>query len=573
MSDINKAKGQLLRFAELQNQAGLSDQQEQDSAFGASIRKAAVHAVPANTQVSGFLDHLIVDNSLPVYVTSVDGMLLHVNEKFQELADVMGDVSLSPGPLQIMNKMPAPTMQPIIQDVLASQSTVKAEETLTIRGKQFVFQGRHMPVCNARGDIIAIAGTYEDITNLTKAVEDSKNIHARYQDFARAGSDWMWELSEEMKVKTLSNRFTAVVGQPAMMFIGSKLEQFGEFKANMEGSDEGLEAIAMKKPFRDQLFIIKDYNGLEQCFHMSGVPVFDRQSGEFQGYRGVGKDVTERYEQAEKVKLEKQRLEDTLADLTRNNIALDVTTKAAKDALKTKNDFLATMSHELKTPLNAIIGFAESFIGQKFGTLNDEYRSYAEDIHSAGVHLQSLITDIMDVTLLESGALSLSTTAVSVHSVVSRASNFVAGQAREKSIEFEIQGIDPDLHILADEKRVLQIMINLLNNAVKFTGDGGRIGINVDPAACEHLAITVWDSGIGISVHDQERIFDKFQQVTDDLYARRQNGIGMGLHICRGLAEAMSGKIKLSSEEGKGSRFTVLLPLASDYDDDDIDFI
>lgn len=581
MNDYKKASAQLLRFAEMQEKAGLNTQtadtagqgSSDDGAFGATIKKSDAYMVPANQQVSGFLDHLIIDNSLPVYVSSVDGMLLHVNEKYQELASILGDVSLSPGPVQIMNKMPAPTMQSVVQDVLASGTTVKAEENLTIHGKRYVFQGRHMPVCNARGDIIAVAGTYEDITNLTKTVEEAKQTHARFQDFARASSDWMWELNEDLKVKSLSNRFTAVVGQPAMMFIGSKLEQFGGFEENLQGKNDGLEAMKKRKPFRDQLFIIEDYNGTVQKFHLSGVPVFNRQNGEFMGYRGVGNDVSERYAQAQKAQEASMQLQDALADLTRNNIALDVAKQEAQAALKTKNEFLAAMSHELRTPLNAVIGFAESFIGQKFGDLNADYLNYAGDIHSAGKHLLSLINDILDVTQMESGTLKLQQSAVPVNDLITKVMHYVQIEAQDKEIILQASDFNQDLFAFADERRVTQILINLLNNAVKFTPEKGKVGVEVEMAQCQHIAISVWDTGIGIASEHLEKIFGKFEQVTEDFYARKQNGSGLGLHISKGLAEAMGGRLTVSSQEGQGSKFTLYLPLADDTIEDDIDFI
>jgi signal transduction histidine kinase len=274
-------------------------------------------------------------------------------------------------------------------------------------------------------------------------------------------------------------------------------------------------------------------------------------------------DVTSRYEQAEEAASIRSNLEGLLAELTRKNMALDVASEQATSALRAKNEFLAAMSHELRTPLNAIIGFAEAFEAQTFGGLDGAYIGYAKDIRKSGQHLLGLINDILDVAVIESGGLSLQIDELDLQAMVDKAAHMNADSARKKGINVDALEVETDLHIRADDRRFTQILVNLLSNAIKFTPEGGSIGIKVEqPKGDDVVALTVWDTGIGISEEQQAHIFDKFHQVTEHIYSRTQEGTGLGLHISRELARKMDGDITVASTEGQGSQFTVTIPLS-----------
>ncbi|NVJ96846.1 MAG: PAS domain-containing protein [Alphaproteobacteria bacterium] len=544
-----------------------------ESAFGASISREDNHDFAANEQVLGLVSRILVDESLPFYVCALDGTVIHLNDHYKTLDNALGDVTLAPGESKYLGRYAVPSLKPVIDDVLACETTVRAEEIVSISGRDRVFLGRHTPVKNERGEIIAIAGTYEDVTVQVRGIEEANRTQARFQDFARASSDWFFECDADMRIRSLSERFTAIVGQPASLFIGSKFEQFGRFEENLEKRFEGAQAIRMRKPFREQLFVITEPSGGEMKFHLSAVPVFDRQSGDFRGYRGVGMDVTARYVQAAEAEHIRRNLETLLKELTRKNMALDEATEQATTALRAKNEFLAAMSHELRTPLNAIIGFAEAFESETFGDLDTAYVGYATDIRKSGQHLLGLINDILDVAVIESGGLSLNIDEQELGQLLTKAVHMNIDAARQKRLEVSGLDVVTDLCVKADDRRTTQILVNLLSNAIKFTPEGGAIGLEVE--AQEHLgkvAITVWDTGIGISEEHAEHVFEKFHQVTEHIYSRTQEGTGLGLHISRELARKMEGDITLESTVGAGSRFTVLLPV-SDGRNMDSDYI
>ncbi len=544
-----------------------------DVPFGASVGRAAPQSMPANEQVLGLISRILVDESLPFYVCALDGTVIHFNDHYKKLDKSLGEVTLAPGQGKHAGRFQVPSLQPVIEDVLASETTVRAEEIVAISGRDRVFLGRHTPVRNETGDIIAVAGTYEDVTVQVRGIDEANKTQARFQDFARASSDWFFECDSDMRIRSLSERFTAIVGQPASLFIGSRFEQFGRFEENLERRMDGPNSIKMRKPFREQLFVISEPSGSELKFHLSAVPVFDRQSGDFRGYRGVGMDVTARYAQAQEAEHIRLNLESLLKELTRKNMALDEATEQATTALKAKNEFLAAMSHELRTPLNAIIGFAEAFEGRVFGELGKDYVNYATDIRKSGQHLLGLINDILDVAVIESGGLSLQLDEQDLEQLITKAVHMNIDAARTKQLNVEALDVTTDLVVMADDRRTTQILVNLLSNAVKFTPDGA-IGIDIEPdEALGIVSITVWDTGVGVSEEHQENVFEKFHQVTDDIYSRTQEGTGLGLHISRELARKMAGDISLESEEGQGSRFTLTLPLSDGANNTNSDYI
>jgi signal transduction histidine kinase len=230
-------------------------------------------------------------------------------------------------------------------------------------------------------------------------------------------------------------------------------------------------------------------------------------------------------------------------------------------ASKHKSEFLANMSHELRTPLNAIIGFSEVLKERMFGELNAKQLEYAHDIHSSGHHLLSLINDILDLSKIEAGKVELEPTRFHLATALEGALTLVRERAARHGIGVSLH-VDERLdEIVADERKVRQVLLNLLSNAVKFTPDDGQIGVQ---AALVHgtVEVSVKDTGIGIAPEDQEAVFEEFRQVgNDDLH--KGEGTGLGLTLARKFVELHGGRIRVQSELGKGSTFTFSLPLQS----------
>ncbi|HAF09401.1 MAG TPA: hypothetical protein DCK98_04890 [Chloroflexi bacterium] len=224
-----------------------------------------------------------------------------------------------------------------------------------------------------------------------------------------------------------------------------------------------------------------------------------------------------------------------------------------------KTEFLANMSHELRTPLNAIIGFSEVLLQRMFGELNEQQADYLEDVKSSGQHLLTLINDILDLSKIEAGRMELEAAPFSLVAALNNAVTLVRERAQSHGIKLALE-VAPELDtVVADERKLKQVVVNLLANAVKFTPDGGTVTLR---AARENgeVRLAVHDTGIGIAPEDQERIFQEFQQATHQ-GERSREGTGLGLTLSKRMVELHGGTISVDSAPGKGSTFTVTLPL------------
>src|SRR4051794_18760293 len=248
------------------------------------------------------------------------------------------------------------------------------------------------------------------------------------------------------------------------------------------------------------------------------------------------------------------------ANLNRMTEELDRLYRQLEAANRHKSEFLANMSHELRTPLNAIIGFSEVLEEHMFGDLNPKQDEYVHDIHSSGLHLLSLINDILDLAKVEAGRMELSLSSFDVPAALENGVTLVRERAARQGIALSLQ-VDEGLSTMtADERKFKQILLNLLSNAVKFTSAGGKVEVHGKLVA-EGVEISVADTGIGISAADQALIFEEFRQVGGD-YAGKPEGTGLGLTLARRFVEMHGGRIWVKSELGKGSTFGFTLPLS-----------
>jgi signal transduction histidine kinase len=230
-------------------------------------------------------------------------------------------------------------------------------------------------------------------------------------------------------------------------------------------------------------------------------------------------------------------------------------------ASRHKSEFLANMSHELRTPLNAVIGFSEVLAEGMFGDLNDKQVEYLEDILESGRHLLSLINDILDLSKIEAGRMELEPVEFDLPGAIETALLLMRERASRKGIEVG-RAVDERLGIIcADERKVKQVLLNLLSNALKFTPEGGRVDVRVE-ARDGMVEISVTDTGVGIAAEDQAAVFEEFRQVGAS--AKRVEGTGLGLALSRKFVELHRGRIWVTSQLGRGSTFTFTIPIRHD---------
>ncbi len=235
--------------------------------------------------------------------------------------------------------------------------------------------------------------------------------------------------------------------------------------------------------------------------------------------------------------------------------------EAADTASQAKSAFLANMSHELRTPLNAVIGFSELLEQQIFGELNGKQQSYVGNVLVSGRHLLQLVNDILDISKVEAGRMDLAYEKTPIGSIVDVVSGVITGVAAKKGIELEVDVAAnlPDVYV--DPGRIKQVLYNLIANAIKFTPRGGVVRL-VARATDRHLVVRVSDTGVGIAKENLPRLFREFEQLPQ-AGGVRPEGTGLGLALTRRLVELHGGKVEVQSELGKGSTFSVLLPLKS----------
>ena len=237
---------------------------------------------------------------------------------------------------------------------------------------------------------------------------------------------------------------------------------------------------------------------------------------------------------------------------------------AARDealaANSAKSEFLANMSHELRTPLNAIIGFSETMQLEVLGPMeNDFYRNYVGNIHTSGQHLLGVINDLLDVAKIEAGRMQLREEVCDVTGIIAEVSRVLADRAAQAGLAIHTE-LPPGLpKVRADAGKIRQILFNLLSNAIKFTPPEGAIMICAQVTACGTFEVAVADTGIGIPRSQSESVLEAFVQL-ENVFSRSHAGSGLGLPLCKALAELHGGSLTLESEVNKGTRVAVTLP-------------
>jgi signal transduction histidine kinase len=239
----------------------------------------------------------------------------------------------------------------------------------------------------------------------------------------------------------------------------------------------------------------------------------------------------------------------------------------AESANEAKSGFLSNMSHELRTPLNHIIGFTELVADERPGPLNKKQKEYLHDVLGSSGHLLSLINDVLDLSKVESGEMECVLGSVNVRDVVAQSAKVLDSEAHLKGIVFTTSFVDVPATIIADERRLRQILLNLFSNAVKFSNDGGSVkvvcGLQKDAGEGRRsVFVSVQDFGAGIAAADQRRVFDPFVQIESGNSGKHQ-GTGLGLSLTRRLVDLHDGDISVESAGlGKGSTFTVTFPVS-----------
>jgi len=351
---------------------------------------------------------------------------------------------------------------------------------------------------------------------------------SRQADFLRASADWTWETDAGLRLTALSPAAAAAAGQAAQALVGAQITQLFRLEENDAGELPLLTALAEQRRFERQAATLRGGRGGR--YSLAGVPLI-AADGRFAGFRGSATAIG-------------------LAP------AAAPAPEPEAEAGPRAGAFGERLDKALRVPLAHIVSSAEAISGHAEGPLRRDYSGYAADIATAGRHLLALVDDLVDLQAIERPDYVPDAEEIDLADVARRAAGLLSVRAAERHVRVDPPAPHESLPASGEFRRVLQIVMNLLTNAIRYSPEGAMVWIRTDREG-DLGALIVADQGKGIAPEDHARVFEKFERV--DL--TEPGGTGLGLYIARRLARAMGGDISLDSAPGQGARFTLTLPL------------
>jgi PAS domain S-box-containing protein len=392
------------------------------------------------------------------------------------------------------------------------------------------------PELDEAGGVVEERGTIQDITELKAAELALLESNERFRIMADAVPACIWMSDETGRFTYVNKAWLDITGGQLTDYLGTGF--YDQVHPDDVDRLRALDRLATARRGDGSMdYRVRAANGDYRWFFDTWRPRFDAQEC-FVGHIGFMVDITARHDLEAALQNAKER---------------------AEVASRAKTQFLANMSHELRTPLNAIIGFSDMMNAQIQGPLGERYREYASDIADSGRLLLAIVNDLLDMTRIEVGRVSLDETEFKLPPLLDIAARLVRGRAVEGGVELAVERCPPDLVVRGDERLLKQALLNLLSNSVKFTHAGGRVWITADRDGDGGLAISVTDSGVGIAPKDFAKVMEPFGQA-DEALTRRHAGAGLGLSIAKALVELHGGRLVLQSDPGVGTVVTIRLP-------------
>jgi PAS domain S-box-containing protein len=494
----------------------------------------------------------IIDNSgLMVGLKDLDGHYILVNAEFSRQvgitkpADMLGKTDFELFPLSIAKQLRANDT-----DVLRMHRTMQFEEYLPEGGQTRTYLTTKFTLDDVNANPYAVGLIGKDITE-RKKTEIELLLRNKAIEQSPSAISIVDAQSYDMPLIYINPAFEKITGYTPDDVLGCNCRF-------LQGNDRDQPEIQqMREVIRNQqsiTVILRNYRKDGTLFYneMSLAPIHD-ENGQLTHYVGISTDVTERMTFQQRIQKQNEALIET-------NQKLLIARREAEEATRLKSEFLATMSHELRTPLNAIIGYTEIQLAGMTGELTEEQQHYQERVLAKADHLLKLINDILDIAKIEAGRLEMVRKPFNLSHWLADIEAEMRVLAQEKELDFIVR-LDKRMprYVVGDAARIKQIVVNLLSNAIKFTHEGS-VRLKIRKHGRDAWKLIVEDTGIGIASHMQETIFEAFRQV-DSSFQRKVGGTGLGLSIVRELVLRMGGNVRVKSNLGEGSTFTVILPM------------
>ncbi len=383
------------------------------------------------------------------------------------------------------------------------------------------------------GTPLGILAAARDITSQKELEQQLRDSQFYTRSLIESNIDALMTTDPLGIITDVNQQMETLTGRAREELIGTRFKQYF---TDPDLAEEGIRSVLREEKVTDYELAARHRDGRVTVVSYNATTFYDRD-GRLQGVFAAARDVTER-----------KRFEQQLWE---KNVELEKASQA-------KDSFLASMSHELRTPLNAIIGFTGTLLMELPGPLNPEQTRQLRTVQASGKHLLSIINDLLDLAKIESGKVQLTLQPVSCTHVVEDIVGSLRPLAESKQLLLAIDLPDRDVSVISDERALGQILINLVNNAIKFT-ETGEVRVALMPADDASPArITVTDTGPGIPGEDLDRIFYAFQR-GEQTTRQGVEGTGLGLHISSKLAELLKARLSVTSRLGRGSTFTVTL--------------
>ncbi len=409
----------------------------------------------------------------------------------------------------------------------------------------------HLVVLNGRPALLIVV---TDLTERVRAERALQESEARFRLIADAAPAFIWTVDATGHCTFLNRAWMEYTGRGPHEELGTGWMN-GVHPDDLPLVLELYDRLLRDRQGLDFEYRVRRHDGVYRWNVAREAPWYDA-NGTFLGLVGSGLDIHDRKEAEAAL----QRLNDELEERIRQRThQLASANQHLEKATRHKSEFLAGMSHELRSPLNGIIGFAELLRDGKGGPVTPKQVEYLGDLLNSANHLLRLVSDVLDLSAVEAGKLQFYPEKVDVKSVVDEVCHALGPLAERRKLSIT-RDIDNGLRkVITDSKRLKQVLFNYLSNAVEHTPAGGRIDVRATAADSRHFRIEVADTGVGIRAEDMPRLFKDFEQLRAD-GVNVSGGSGLGLSLTRRIVEAQGGEVGVESIHGKGSRFYATLP-------------